>query len=125
MPLPRRFPPPWMDEVEPAPLLPCTSPLRIGHAGKGQGGRYASLVHARSRSSNEREQRIVDLGRSDWSHIAGQLSLGRSAIRDFGLSRKPRFLSSNRRRKTHRTRPSASKRDGREAFDGSQCVCIL
>ena len=32
---------------------------------------------------------------------------------------------SNRRRKTHRTRPPASKCDGREAFDGSQCVCIL
>src|SRR5262245_22237992 len=37
MPSARRFPPPWIDEVDPAPLLPCTSRLRRGHAGKRQG----------------------------------------------------------------------------------------
>src|SRR5215469_14075484 len=114
----RRFPPPWTAEVCPAPLLPCTSSLRRSHSGEG---RYASFA----RSRFERAQRIEDLGCSDQSHIAGQPSLGRSAIRDLGLSQELRPPSSNSRRKTHRTRSSASKCDGRAAFDGSQCVCIF
>src|SRR5215472_2289197 len=118
MPSPRRFPPPCTIEVCPAPLLPCTSSLRRSHSGEG---RYASFA----RSRTEREQRIKDLGSGDQSDIAGQRSLGRSAIRALGLSQKLRPLSSNSRPKTHRTRSSASKCDGRAAFDGSQCVCIL
>src|SRR5215469_10519443 len=118
MPSPRRFPPPCTVEVCPAPLLPFTSSLRRSHSGEW---RYASFA----RSRLERAQGIEDLGCSDQSHIAGQRSLGRSTIRDLGLSEKLRPLSSNRRRKTHRDRPPASKCDGRAAFDGSQCVCIL
>src|SRR6516225_659385 len=118
MPSPRRFPPPWSVEMRPAPLLPCTSSLRRSHSGEG---RYASFA----RSRFERAQRIEDLGCSDQSYIAGQRSLGRSAIRDFGLSQKLRPLSSNSRPKTHRARSSASKCDGRAAFDGPQCVRIL
>src|SRR5215472_15113978 len=107
----RRFPPPCTVEVCPAPLLPCTSFLRRSHSGEG---RYASFARS-----------MEDLGCSDLSHIADHRSLVRSAIRDLGVSQKLRPLSSNSRRKTHRTRPPASKRDGRAAFDGSQCVCNL
>jgi len=108
------------------PLIAMYIGLKKRPRGQAAGGdEYASFLDAQSRTGTEREQRIEDLGCSDRSHITSHRSLGRSAIRDFGVSQNLRPPSSNSRRKTHRTRPPASKCDGRAAFDGSQCVCIL
>jgi hypothetical protein len=108
------------------PLIAMYIGLKKRPRGQAAGGdEYASFLDAQSRTGTEREQRIEDLRCSDRSHITSRRSLGRSAIRDLGVSQNLRPPSSNSRRKTHRTRPPASKCDGRAAFDGSQCVCNL
>jgi hypothetical protein len=87
------------------PLVAMYIGLKRGHAGKQLGGRYASFLDAQSRTGTECEH----LGCSDRSHITSQCSLGRSAIRDFGVSQNLRPPSSNSRRKTHRTRPASKQ----------------
>jgi hypothetical protein len=79
--------------------------------------------------SRNQARRLLHHGAARWCRRAAVLAqrprFHGAVSRDLGVSQELRPLSNNSRRKTHRTRPPASKCNCRAPFDGSQCVCIL